>query len=226
MLGSFVFLKSTWNRILLYFVEKLFRRGRSRVVAHNAKIIRGSNAGLTEFRDQGFTRPKVLIIVPFKQHAFHIYEILSDLLTAKDDVQVMNKARFESEFAWNDKDPVSNLDRPEDFRMTFAGNTDDCFRVGISVTKKSLKLYAEFYSADIIIASPLGLRMIIGTQGEKQHEYDFLSSIEMLIMDQADIFMMQNWEHILVSQTQITSPHHWGFSDFCKVIGKIRDRLL
>ena len=56
------------------------------------------------------------------------------------------------------------------------------FQLGVSVTKKSLKLYTDFYSSDIIIASPLGLRMVLETDS------DFLSSIEVLIMDQVNIF--------------------------------------
>ena len=33
---------------------------------------------------------------------------------------------------------------------------------------------------------------------EKSHEYDFLSSIEVIILDQTDVFLMQNWEHVQV----------------------------
>lgn len=72
------------------------------------------------------------------------------------------------------------------------------FCVGVAILQRSVRLYAPFYSSDILIASPLGLRTIIGAEGEKKRDFDFLSSIELLIIDQADIYLMQNWEHVLV----------------------------
>ena len=53
----------------------------------------------------------------------------------------------------------------DDFEALFSGNIDDHFRIGVGVAKKSLKLYTDFYAADIILASPLGLRTIIGAEG-------------------------------------------------------------
>lgn len=72
-----------------------------------------------------------------------------------------------------------------------------CFS-GVAILQRSIRLYAPFYSSDIVIASPLGLRTIIGGEGEKKRDFDFLSSVELLIIDQADIYLMQNWEHVLV----------------------------
>ena len=77
----------------------------------------------------------------------------------------MNKKRFYDEFSDKEESDNSKDFRPEDFKMMFAGNIDDCFRLGISVSRKSMTLYAKFYSSDIIVASPLGLRTIIGSQG-------------------------------------------------------------
>lgn len=68
----------------------------------------------------------------------------------------------------------------------------------MAILQRSIRLYAPFYSSDILIASPLGLRTIIGAEGERKRDFDFLSSIELLIIDQADIYLMQNWEHVLV----------------------------
>ena len=58
-----------------------------------------------------------------------------------------------------------NPNKPPDFNATFKGNIDDCFRVGLKFSRKQMKIYSSFFSSDIIIASPLGLKMIIGESG-------------------------------------------------------------
>lgn len=68
-----------------------------------------------------------------------------------------------------------------------SGNVDDCFRIGIALAKKSLKLYTSFDESDILLCSPLGLRMIVGDSEESHQERDFLSSIEVLIVDRASV---------------------------------------
>ena len=109
---------------------------------------------------------------------------------------------------------------PSDHRALFDGNADDHFRLGIKVTKSSCKLYADFYKADLIVASPLGLATIAndvthqssatargggrgregergGREGGPEGALDFLSSIEVLVLDHVDVLRMQNWEHVL-----------------------------
>ncbi|XP_077013807.1 U3 small nucleolar RNA-associated protein 25 homolog isoform X2 [Tamandua tetradactyla] len=152
-----------------------------------------------DFRDQGLTRPKVLIVVPFREAALRVVQLFISLLEgdSKKKIIVSNKKRFKGEYGSDPEERPPNLKRPEDYEAVFAGNIDDHFRIGVAVLQRSIRLYAPFYSSDILIASPLGLRTVIGGEGEKKRDFDFLSSIELLIIDQADIYLMQNWEHVL-----------------------------
>jgi len=169
---------------------------RSRVLAHNAKLRSRTDNVPEQYRDQGLTRPKVLILLPFRHAALCVANMIAHLLSSEQQ-SIMNKARFESEYGGVDEPSVMGK-KPEDFEATFKGNIDDNFRIGISVTKKSVKLYTKFLSSDIIIASPVGIRAVIepAEKGDT-NDADFLSSVEMVIVDQADVLFMQNWDHVL-----------------------------
>ncbi|KAF2879479.1 hypothetical protein ILUMI_26703 [Ignelater luminosus] len=179
----------------LHIVNHILKT-RTKVLHHNAKLNKKDDVP-EEFRDQGLVRPKILVIVPFRDSAYRIISMLIDILIPKDKGNVMNKNRFIEEFTGHEIVMPKKNPKPEDYEMLFRGNSGDDFRIGITVTKKSLKLFADFYSSDIIIASPLGLRTIIGAEGETERNFDFLASIELLILDQTEIFMMQNWDHLL-----------------------------
>ncbi|XP_056424175.1 U3 small nucleolar RNA-associated protein 25 homolog [Hyla sarda] len=188
-------------------------------VLHNNSIRKNHKTGLDEddLRDQGLTRPKVLIVVPFRESALRVVQLLISLLEVPGrKVDVSNKKRFKNEFGSDPEEKPPNLKRPEDYEAIFAGNIDDHFRIGVSILQKSIRLYSPFYSSDIVIASPLGLRTIIGSEGEKKRDFDFLSSIEVLIIDQADIYLMQNWEHMLHMMSHLnlqpTDSHNVDFS--------------
>ncbi|XP_072436821.1 U3 small nucleolar RNA-associated protein 25 homolog isoform X2 [Chiloscyllium punctatum] len=162
------------------------------------------------------TQSKVLIVVPFRETALRVVQILISLLDVKDKLEVSNKKRFKDEYGSSPEDRPPNLKRPEDYEAIFAGNIDDHFRIGVAILRRSMRLYAPFYSSDIIIASPLGLRTIIKAEGDKTRDFDFLSSIEILIIDQADIYLMQNWEHIVHLLKHLNQqphePHGVNFS--------------
>ncbi|XP_068436625.1 U3 small nucleolar RNA-associated protein 25 homolog [Clinocottus analis] len=179
-------------------------KANSRVLAHNAllreqKIQAQPGAEpQDEPRDQGLTRPKVLILVPFRGGALRVVQTLISLLETKGKkIEVGNKKRFKGEFGEEADDKPPNLQRPDDYRAIFSGNVDDHFKIGLSVVRSSIRLYSPFYSSDIIIASPLGLRTVLGAEGESKRDFDFLASIDLLVVDQADVLLMQNWEHVL-----------------------------
>ena len=59
--------------------------------------------------------------------------------------QVVNKQRFYEEFGDEDdadKEKEKKKSRkPEDHELLFEGNTDDSFRIGIAVAKRTLKVF-------------------------------------------------------------------------------------
>ncbi|XP_071454121.1 U3 small nucleolar RNA-associated protein 25 homolog [Hetaerina americana] len=169
---------------------------RNEIVKHNSRLEHKAEVP-EEFRDQGLVRPKVLILVPFRDAALRIVKMIISILVPNKKDNVTNKKRFFEEYTGGELAMPKKNPKPEDYEITFAGNTDDCFKIGLAVTKKSLKLYTDFYSSDILIASPLGLRMLIGAEGEKDRDYDYLASLELLVMDGTDIFTMQNWDHVI-----------------------------
>lgn len=42
----------------------------------------------------------------------------------------------------------------------------------------------------------MGLRLITGATGDEKREFSFLSSIDILIIEQANVLYMQNWQHL------------------------------
>ena len=134
-------------------------------------------------KDQGFTSPKVLILVPYKKHAKIIMEQLVKLFSNDNWKGITNKKKFMDEYSEFD-------------------SMDDCFRLGINISffENKMKLYTPFDESDIIIASPLGLKLAKPSDNDKSFKnskvYDFLSSIEIFLMDFSEVFIYQNMEHL------------------------------
>lgn len=83
-------------------------------------------------KDQGFTKPKVLILAPFKEQA---YELVTEIVLQfrQKWKGVAKKKKFKEEYG--NKDDFGN----------------DCFRIGIAFYGNNIKLFAPFSKADIII---------------------------------------------------------------------------
>ena len=65
-----------------------------------------------------------------------------------------------------------------------------------------MKLYSDFLQSDIVVASPIALATKLAEESDEEGGLaDFLSSIEMAIVDRADVQLMQNWAHVVTGDT-------------------------
>lgn len=97
------------------------------------------------------------------------------------------------------------ISRRKKFKNDFGNEEDafnDNFKIGLAYKHSAktqtaqIKLYEQFYESDIIVASPLAIRILTGQEtdetaekGENKIDFDFLSSIEFLVLDQAEAFV-------------------------------------
>jgi len=205
------------DAVCLHVVDHVTRT-RNRVMKNNEALAKKAKAGKKVMeddlpRDQGFVRPTVLFLTPMRNVAGRAIMRLLDLCPAahgrNDSVNKLE--RIEEDFlAYEGSDSDDDNDDdgdgagkkkkkykgyvPEDHKAMFKGNTDDHFRLGMKLTKASVRLYVDFFGADIIFASPLGL--VTALQDEKSAA-DFLSAIEILVIDHAHVIQMQNWAHVI-----------------------------
>lgn len=207
---------SAMDAYLMHSLNHIFKT-RDLVKKNESKIAKHRETSEEEilsddgFLDQGFTRPKVLILLPMRSIAFRVVKRLIQLTPESQRVNVEHLDRFNAEFGCEDesddddektskngKSTTHKSSKPSDWQALFGEkNSDDEFMLGIKHTRKSIRLYGDFYSSDMIIASPLKLHMAIGQAEEnKERDVDYLSSIEVLIIDHADIISMQNWSFL------------------------------
>ncbi|EOA37780.1 hypothetical protein CARUB_v10012647mg [Capsella rubella] len=210
---------SAMDAYLMHSLNHIFKT-RDLVKKNESKIAKQRETSEEEilsddgFMDQGFTRPKVLILLPLRSIAFRVVKRLIQLTPESQRGTVEHLDRFNNEFgseegtvdgdeennsSKNENSITQKSSKPSDWQALFGtSNNDDEFMLGIKHTRKSIRLYGDFYSSDIIIASPLKLQMAIGQAEEnKERDVDYLSSIEVLVIDHADIISMQNWSFLV-----------------------------
>ncbi|KAH6798337.1 U3 small nucleolar RNA-associated protein [Perilla frutescens var. frutescens] len=178
-------------------------------LAKNQESVESKSVDDDAYRDRGFTRPKVLILLPLAGIMRRVVKRLIQLTPTEQKATVENLERFCEEFGFGRTE--SNLEdddleipkpkssgKPPDFQALLGkDDANDHFMIGIKFTNRGIKLYGDFYTSDMIIASPLGLITKIGeAEVEKEKDVDYLSSIEILIIDHADVMLMQNWSHV------------------------------
>lgn len=182
---------------------------RDRILKNNQRISENPDA---ECMDQGFTRPKVLIVVPTRDSA---YQVVSKIIAKSGLDQVDKKGKFQDQF-FEDSLPPSS--KPKSFQHIFKGNTNDFFVLGMKFTRKAIKLYSNFYQSDIIVCSPLGIQLILENTDKKKRQDDFLSSIEIAIIDQLHSIEYQNISHVLTIFDHINKiPQEQHDTDFGRV---------
>ena len=67
--------------------------------------------------------------------------MISDIVLSDEKGMVLNKTKFMEEYSGSELAMPKRRPKPEDYEELFKGNIDDTFRIGISITKKSIKVH-------------------------------------------------------------------------------------
>ena len=213
----------------------------SRLLKHNRRLgekdsknisLPRSDDSLSPFKDQGYTRPKVLILCPTRGTALSYLKRLFVLAGPSVFVDGIDRLNLdydvESSSEVIDDNRRGNIlnSKGEEWLELFGEdtNSDDDFKLGLSLCssgkkkkdgkKYIFKLYTDFMHSDMIIASPLSLKLHI----EREDTTDFLSSIEICKILHSDVLLMQNWDHINNVLLSINKqPQSLNSTDFSRV---------
>lgn len=168
---------------------------------------------ITDIADQGFTRPHTLILLPTRCEAYTIIQSLLQIQGGTPNQTLHQLERFEEEYG-----PAPPIPRTTDHY--FQGNTNDDFILGVKVTRKVLRLFSRREDSDILIASPLSIRVALeGAAKGGTAVPSWLSSISLFIADPMEHLFQQNPTHIdyLMEQLCRLPQHPPSTTDFSRV---------
>ena len=66
--------------------------------------------------------------------------MLADILITDNKGNVINRTRFDKDYTGEELHMPKMNPKPEDYQKTFTGNINDNFQIGVTITKKSLKV--------------------------------------------------------------------------------------
>ncbi len=199
--------------------EQIVSKNNAKLKAAKA-VAGGDVSAMPEVADSSLTKARVVIIAPCRHVAFRCIKSLLELHGEKTAQMKPFLGRCSEEFGPDEENegrPVRATGQPypEDFTFTFTGNTDDNFSIGLKMTRKSAKLFSKLQFSDIIIASPLAVRMLVGEHGKGA---DCLSSVEIAVVLGMEMLHMQNWEHLLTTMAAMNqTPSSDHGADFSRV---------
>ena len=131
------------------------------------------SAAVPEISDSSLTKPRVIVIAPCRHTAWRCVQMLLELHGEKTVQMKAFRGKFYEEFGPDEEEEgggrpmrANGTPYPEDYTQSFFGNTDDNFSVGLKMTRKSVKLFSKLQFSDIVIASPLAVRMLVGEHGK------------------------------------------------------------
>ena len=196
---------------------------KQRVSRNNKRLAAAAENEDGEYRDQGYTRATVLVLLPTKGLCWNYVCRIRKLMGLEDDGTDEHVQRFNDEYGpeqASDDDDIRRKkvlqQKGKEWNDVFGDkvNSEDDFKLGLSIKGDTCKLYSDFYKSDVILASPIGLKVLL----EDKQDTDFLSSIEICHVAHSDVLLMQNWDHlhdILVSINQ--QPKASNETDFSRV---------
>ncbi|KAH0796001.1 digestive organ expansion factor [Histomonas meleagridis] len=146
-----------------------------------------------DVRDTTYTMTTVLVICPTRYQA---YQFINDIIhflpkTTEDGTpfEIQNLDRLQNEYTIEELPQFIQRTKPKDWLRTFGGNNSNEFKMGIRFHEHKIELFHQMSRSQLVIASSLSLFL--------HDDMDFMSSIEVLILDSLDVLLMQNSDRLL-----------------------------